>query len=169
MTMLRFLFSLLLFLPAILLAHGIGQSLYQPVGPHIAELEYETFELIAGEEVTINFNLFSTTTILQPNITRVEAAIYREEKVLGRYTAEAREYLRPSIRLTFPRAGDYLVQAAYFDDAVLVTETSFPLTVSPAVWQKRLLTYGLPALKYGSSLIILIWFAHYCWRRFIKS
>ncbi len=122
-------------LPLIAGAHGTGLFFEATVGEYEMDIDFDTLEPVADEEVFIGFSLFTP-----PNTPDWEFASYTDVQVIfsrnGVTVYDKR--LPPSdfkgrrfLNYTFPQDGDYTMTVRFFENEKLLAEQSFPVTVKP--------------------------------------
>lgn len=115
-------------LPLSTLGHGLGQSLEQPAGDYIANLEYNRLELSAGETTTFGLNLLDRSR-KPADFSSVLFEIYADDKTLLSVFVDRPEDGEAAIDYFFVEGGSYSVAVKFVNDGKGIAETSFDLIV----------------------------------------
>ena len=115
------------------IAHGTGKTLEKTAGEYNIDLDYDNPELVAGESVRFNFNIWSDKDRTSaPEWTDVWVRISPAGSPGIVYAGDVH---RPSFgsagfTFVFPRSGSYEISVRYQNnDKTLTDDVTFPLTV----------------------------------------
>lgn len=115
-------------LPLITFGHGLGQSLEQPAGEYVVNLEYNRLELSAGETTTFGLNLFDRSR-KPADFSSVLFEIYTEGKTFLSVFVDRPEDGEAAIDYVFAEGGSYKVDVKFVNNGKGVAETTFDLSV----------------------------------------
>lgn len=127
----RFIVSLLLFLsPALAFAHGDRPSFEAKAGPYLIDIGYDNIGFRPGEEVVLDFDLFTESGALAfAPFTTIDVTVTKDERtVLTEQLTNEPTHI-PTFSLTFPQSGEYTLGVSYKQNGEELAFAVFPVSV----------------------------------------
>lgn len=144
------------------LAHGEGQSVEKTVGEYTVKLEYEAFELQAGESTRLDFEMMRGENKEDIPFSNVWVRITQGNKTIFAGGIAKSDFAKTGVTYTFPESGDYELSARFQNDkGESIVEAAFPLKIAQATTedaQKQDIPFS-PQLLLGIFIGLIVGYA----------